>query len=366
VQRLSVGAGLRVAVVAASLAIAGGLTACGSDDDDSTATGSNGSSGGQKVYFLNANSADAFWRAAGDGVKQAAEETDAKFVELDAVNDATAQASQLETAVQQGADLIVLAVVDSNAVLPQINAALNDGIAVVAIGRPISGLKLTGSVFASEYKGGQKAADALLDIAEERGLTSMTVVQLRGATSDEAAQLRGSGFSDTLKKGRDGIAVDLVQKGTDWKPEQAASALEDVLTQRSIDAVFTESDFLLPSIVPVLKRNGYTPIDGSKHAILVGVGGLPDAHQLIREGWQDVTMNFPVDKQGFASVVFGLGVHGGKDAQAAFEDAVTQSGLDATSTQLKEDEETGPQISSVPVLVTKSNVSDDSLWGNNR
>jgi ABC-type sugar transport system substrate-binding protein len=332
--------------------------------------GGDGQSGSQneeqKVYFLNANSADAFWRAAGDGVKQAAEEADAEFVELDAVNDATAQASQLDTAVQQGADLIVLAVVDSNAVQPQINAALNDGVAVVAIGRPISGLKLTGSVFASEYEGGQKAANALLDIAEERGLTRMTVLQLRGATSDEAAQLRGAGFSDTLNEGRDGIAVDLVQKGTDWKPEQAASALEDVLTRGSIDAVFTESDFLLPSIVPVLERNGYTTVDGSKHAILVGVGGLPDALQLISEGWQDATMNFPIDKQGYASVVFGLGVHGGEDAQASFENAVTKSGLDANSTQLKEDEATGPQIESVPELVTKSNVSDDSLWGNNR
>jgi ABC-type sugar transport system substrate-binding protein len=368
VEKLSVGTASRVAVIAATLAVAGGLVACGSDGD-STATGSSGSSAkaaGQKVYFLNANAADPFWRAAGDGVKQAAQEADAKFTELDAVNDATAQAAQVDTAVQRGADLIVLAVVDSKAVLPQINAALNDGIAVVAIGRPISGLKLTGSIFASEYEGGQKAADALLDIAKKRGLTKMSVLQLRGATSDEAAQLRGSGFSDTLKKGRDGIAVDLVQKGTDWKPEQAASALEDVLTQGSIDAVFTESDFLQPSIVPVLQRNGYTKVGGSKHAILVGVGGLPEALQLIRKGWQDATMNFPIDKQGFASVVFGLGVHGGNDAQAAFEKAVAKSGLDAKSTQLKEDEATGPQLSSVPVLVTKSNASDDSLWGNNR
>lgn len=317
-----------------------------------------------KVVFLNALGTDPFWRGAGDGAKSAAEAAGAEFVEQDANGDATAQASQLDTAVQQGANVIVIAPVDSKAITPQLNAATEAGVTVVALNRPISGVVLDGSVFISEYQGGVEAAEAMFAAAKEQGLSEMNVLQLRGATSDEAAQLRGSGFADTIKKGAPGITVTLIEKGTDWKPEQAASATEDVLSTQEIQGLYTESDFLLPSVIPVLERNGYTPLGGDKHAVLVGVGGLPDALKLIREGWQDATMAFPIDKQAAAAVRLGVALFNGMSAEEAYPGVLAESGFSADTSELKQDAATGPQIINQPELVTKANVDDPNLWGN--
>ena len=146
--------------------------------------------------------------------------------------------------------------------------------------------------------------------------------------------------------------------------ETAASAVEGVLSQTDIDGIYTESDFLLPGIVPVLERNGYTPTGGEKPLIIVGVGGLPDALQLIRDGWQNATMDFAIDRQAAAAVVLGAYLASGADVASATQAAVELAPLDADGAVLNLGT-AGPILEMQPVLVTEENASDDSLWGNN-
>ena len=160
--------------------------------------------------------------------------------------------------------MLVIAPVDSQTILPQIEAAKEAGVTVVSLNRPISGTVLDGTVQIAEVEGGRAAAAQLIAALEAAGITEAKVLHLQGAVTDEAAQLRGSGFQGGLRNLPDGMSIEVIERGTDWNIETAASAVEGVLSQTDIDGIYTESDFLLPGIVPVLERNGYTPAGGDK------------------------------------------------------------------------------------------------------
>jgi ABC-type sugar transport system substrate-binding protein len=318
---------------------------------------------GMKVYYLNPFAQDPFWIGAENGTRAAAKALGVNLKILDAGNSAATQATEVTTAVQQGAKVIVVAPVDSKAILPQLKAAKKKGVTIVALNRPISSMKLDGTVQIAEVNGGRAAAKQLVSLLQKAGVTSANVLQLEGAVTDEAAQLRGSGFQSGLRDLPAGMTINLIQKGTNWDVSTAATAVENVLSTTHVDALYTESDFLLPGIVPVLQRDGYTVAGGDKHMIMVGVGGLPQALTLIKQGWQDATLDFAIDRQAAAALYFGVYLHQKVPLVQAYSKVITQAKLNAKTTDL--DVTTGgPSINMTPVLVTKANVDDPGLWGN--
>jgi len=319
---------------------------------------------GLKISYLNPFSQDTFWIGALRGAEAGANTVGAEFSGLDAGNDPTTQANQIDTAVAQGADVLVIAPVDSQTILPQIEAAKAEGVTVVSLNRPISGTVLDGTVQIAEVEGGRAAAAQLISALQAAGITDAKILHLQGAVTDEAAQLRGSGFESGLRNLPEGMSIEIIERGTDWNIETAASAVEGVLSQTDIDGIYTESDFLLPGIVPVLERNGYTPAGGDKPLIIVGVGGLPDALQLIRDGWQNATMDFAIDRQAAAAVVMGAYLASGADIATAAQKAIELAPLDPEGAVLNLGA-AGPILEMQPVLVTTENASDESLWGNN-
>lgn len=318
-----------------------------------------------KVYFLNLLATDPFWQAATRGAQTAATALGADFVTLDGNLNATTQAGQFATATTAGAGVILIAAVDSKAVIPQLVAARKAGIAVCSVNLTEPGTMIDGTVAMREVAGAQTAARDILANAKKQGKKALTVVNLVSVLTNENSRLRLQGFTSVMKNPNVfGIKVRRIDKQTNGTLDGAASALSAVAVQAHIDAIYTQTDYFTPALVPVLTRNHYTKASGKNHAYFVGTGGLPDGLKAIRQGWQDVTYSFPIDQQANACLRFGVAVKNGQSVKAVFASVVKASGMDTKTTVLGGTAATGPQILQLAKRVTRANVNDKSLWGN--
>jgi ABC-type sugar transport system substrate-binding protein len=314
------------------------------------------------ITLLNALVQDEFWQGCTVGAKRAAEKVGATLTELDGNGSVQTQANQIDTTIQKHPNAILVAALDSNAMASQLGKAMQAGIDVYAFNTAVPHAKLSATVAMDEEATGAAAAQQIIKLAQAKGLKEVNLLHLVGAVATEPVRLRRKGFNDEIAKPIDGLTVKMTEVITEWKPETAVSGLQDALTKGHVDAIFTESDFLTPFLVPVLQRNGYTDHSGSNSVIIGGLGGIPGGLKAIRDGWQDFTLNYPIDGMCSASVYLAADKHKGADFDAALKDAEADLGNNAP--RVVPDDKAGPSILLTANLVDKSNVDDTAFWAN--
>jgi ABC-type sugar transport system substrate-binding protein len=317
---------------------------------------------GFNITLLNALVQDEFWQGCTVGAKRAAAATGATLTELDGNGNVQTQANQIDVTIQKHPDAMMVAALDSNAMASQLSKAVQAGIDVYAFNTAVPNAKLSATVAMDEVATGAAAAQQIIKLAKEKGLTEVNLLHLVGAPATEPVRLRREGFNNEITKPIDGLTINMTEVITEWKPETAVAGLQDALTKGHIDAIFTESDFLTPFLVPVLQRNGYTPHDGSNSVIIGGLGGIPGGLKAIRDGWQDFTLNYPIDGMCSAVVYLAAAKHKGVDFAAAEKEAEADLGNNAP--RVVEDEKSGPSILLTANLIDKSNVDDAAFWAN--
>lgn len=314
------------------------------------------------ITLLNALVQDEFWQGCTVGAKRAAEKTGATLTELDGNGNVQTQANQIDTTIQKHPDAIMVAALDSNAMASQLNKAVQAGIDVYAFNTAVPNAKLSATVAMDETATGAAAAQQIIKLAKAKGLKEVNLLHLVGAPATEPVRLRREGFNAEITKPVDGLTIKMTEVITEWKPETAVAGLQDALTKGHIDAIFTESDFLTPFLVTVLQRNGYTPHDGNNSVIIGGLGGIPGGLKAIRDGWQDFTLNYPIDGMCSASVYLAAAKHKGVDFNAALKEAEVD--LANNAPRVVEDDKAGPSILLTANLIDKSNVDDTAFWAN--
>lgn len=317
---------------------------------------------GLSITLLNALVQDEFWQGCTVGAKAAAAKVGATLTELDGNGNVQTQANQIDVTIQKHPDAILIAALDSNAMASQLSKAMQGGIDVYAFNTAVPNAKLSATVAMDEVATGAEAAQQIIKLAKQKGLAEINLLHLVGATATEPVRLRRQGFNDEIKKPVDGLTIKMTEVITEWKPETAVAGLQDALTKGHIDAIFTESDFLTPFLVPVLQRNGYTPHGGDNSVIIGGLGGIPGGLKAIRDGWQDFTLNYPIDGMCSASVYLAAAKHKGEGFEAAVKGAVAD--LANNAPRVVEDDKSGPSILLTANLIDKSNVDDKAFWAN--
>ncbi len=320
------------------------------------------------ITLLNPFVQDEFWQGCAAGAVSAAKAVGANLVQLDANNLAQTQANQLDVTLQKKPDAVLISPLDSNGVVPQLDRAMKAGINVYAFNTAAPMAKLTATVAMDEEATGAAAAARFVELFKAReqktGQKSFKLVHLVGAVATEAVRLRRDGFNKAIAKPVDGITIDMVEVVTDWKPEVAVNGLQDTLTKGPIDAIFTESDFLTPFLVPVLTRGGYTAADGPKHVIIGGLGGIPGGLKAIRDGWQNFTLNYPIDGMCASSVRLAAAAHEGKSFAESWQAAAKDGGLEVNAPRLVESDKSGPSILLTANPITAENVDSNVFWAN--
>ena len=210
--------------------------------------------------------------------KKAAEAHDDVDFELLQAADADSQAQQVEQAIAQKPDVLVVLPQDGAALTPVAQKAEKAGIPVVNIDRLFTAPDAaTATVLGDNYQIGVLAADYIADELKCEG----NVVEIQGLAGISVTEDRTKGFEDELKKKcpKGGVEIVASQPG-DFNPDQGLKVMENILqAEKKIDAVYTHDDDMAQGVVQAIRNAGR-----EDEMFLTGVGGSQDAMEQIKEG----------------------------------------------------------------------------------
>ena len=273
--------------IAAGLLLAVGATAC-MGDSESTATTTvtvgetteGGTASGETVKIIaSVPPTDHGWLGAisKDAKAAADKHGDVEFELLEAA-DADSQAQQIEQAIAQKPDVLVVLPQDGAALTPVAQKAERAGIRVVNIDRLFTAPDAaTATVLGDNYQIGVLAANYIADQLKCEG----NVVEIQGLAGISVTTDRTKGFTDTLKTKCPGGGIKIVasQPG-DFNPDKGLTVMENILqAQQNIDAVYTHDDDMAQGVVQAIRNAGR-----DDDMFLTGVGGSQDAMKQIEEG----------------------------------------------------------------------------------
>ena len=202
---------------------------------------------------------------------------DVDFQILEAA-DADSQAQQIEQAISDKPDVLVVLPQDGEALTPVAQKAEDAGIPVVNIDRLFSEPDAaTATVLGDNYQIGVLAADYISDQLNCQG----NVVEIQGLAGISVTEDRSQGFADELKKACPDGGIDIVaQQPGDFNPDTGLKVMENILTANDqIDAVYTHDDDMAQGVVQAIRNAGR-----EDEMFLTGVGGSQDAMEQIKEG----------------------------------------------------------------------------------
>jgi ribose transport system substrate-binding protein len=274
--------------LAAAAITAASLAACGSSGDTKTVTvqaaapqtaDTEGGAGKTVRIIASVPPTDHGWLGAisKNAKAAAAQHKDVKFELLQAA-DADSQAQQIEQAIAQKPDALVVLPQDGEALTPVAQKAEAAGIPVINIDRLFSKQDAaTATILGDNYQIGTLAADYIGDQLKCSG----NVVEIQGLAGISVTEDRSKGFSDELKKKcpDGGIKIVAKQPG-DFNPDTGLKVMENILNaQKKIDAVYTHDDDMAQGVVQAIRNAGR-----DKDMFLTGVGGSSDAMKQIEAG----------------------------------------------------------------------------------
>ncbi|WP_173054045.1 sugar ABC transporter substrate-binding protein [Phytohabitans houttuyneae] len=341
-----------VTAIFMAAALAAGLTACG--DDAGTGTGSTGSGSGSGQIGIDLPRADSdFWNSYAKYVPQFATELGINLMTpTNSQNDVAKLVANAQALQSQGAKAIVMAPQDTGAIATTLSTLESKKIPVVTVDtRPDKG-KVFMVVRADNRAYGQKACEFLGEKLGGKG----KVIEFQGSLSSINGRDRSEAFIECMKSKYPGITV--FEEPTEWEGTKAAAALQTRLAQHpDIKGVYMQAGgvFLAPTLQVLKSKNLLVPPEDPKHIFIVSNDGIPQEFEAIRKGEIDATVSQPADLYAKYALFYAKAAVEGK----TFQPGPTDHGsniIDVGNGTL-EDQLPAP-------LVTKENVDDQALWGN--
>jgi ribose transport system substrate-binding protein len=278
----------RLCITIAAAALAVGVAACSTGDTE-TVTVESPSAGGEETsaegsgktvkMIASVPPTDHGWLGAiSKNAKSQAEQYDDLDFQLLQAADADSQAQQVEQAIAQKPDVLVVLPQDGAALTPVAQKAEKAGIPVVNIDRLFTAPDAaTATILGDNYQIGILAADYIADELKCKG----NVVEIQGLAGISVTTDRTKGFTDELKKKcpDGGVKIVASQPG-DFNPDQGLKVMENILqAEDQIDAVYTHDDDMAQGVVQAIRNAGR-----EDDMFLTGVGGSQDAMDQIKEG----------------------------------------------------------------------------------
>jgi len=323
---------MRNAVLAAVLATAGFSTAAYSQD--------------MTVGVSWSNFQEERWKTDEKAIKDALEAAGAKYVSADAQSSSAKQLSDIESLIAQGVNALIILGQDTEAVVPAVGAAADEGIPVVAYDRLIEDPRAFYLTFDNVEVGRMQAAEVFK--AAPKG----NYVMIKGSPTDPNADFLRGGQQEVLQKAIDAGDIKIVGEAytEGWLPANAQKNMEQILTQNNneVDAVVASNDGTAGGAVAALTAQGMQgiPVSGqdADHAAL----------NRVALGTQTVSIWKDSRELGKAAAEIALALAGGK-APAEIPNAIkftTPGGKEMDAILL------------TPVPVTKDNLATvvDAGW----
>ncbi|MEV4419255.1 sugar ABC transporter substrate-binding protein [Patulibacter sp. NPDC049589] len=341
---------LRTALtVGTLLPVALGLAACGSDDsgsDSGSTTGSSsGGGGGKTIALLLPESKTARYEAQDKpGFEKALKAlcADCKVIYSNADQDASKQQSQAESAITNGADVLVLDPVDAESAGAMVTRAKQSKIPVISYDRLISKAPVDYYISFDNLKVGKLQGENLVKALGTPA--GKSIVMINGAPTDSNAAMFKKGAHSVLDAS--GVKIAKEYDTPDWSPDKAQTEMEQAITaigKGGIDGVYAANDGTAGGAIAAMKGGGIdptkVPVTG-QDAELAGV-------QRILAGEQYMTVYKAPKPETEAAAKLAYALATGKPAPAGLINGKTNNGsVDVPSVLLD------------PVAVTKDNIKD--------
>ncbi len=175
--------------------------------------------------------------------------------------DAATQQQQAEAALTNGATVMVLDPVDSNAAAKIADLAKSKNVPVISYDRLINGSDgVSYYISFDNEQVGRLQGEALLTAMQKLGKTdNPTVVMINGSPTDNNASLFKRGVH-TVLDGQVNIAKEY--DTPDWSPDKAQQEMEQALTalNNQVDGVYAANDGTAGGAIAAMKAAGLNPL----------------------------------------------------------------------------------------------------------
>ncbi|MBI5495640.1 MAG: substrate-binding domain-containing protein [Deltaproteobacteria bacterium] len=267
--------------------------------------------------------------------------------------DPLAQRTQAEAALANGARVLVLDPVDSDAAAAVADLARARGVPVVAYDRLIKGTDaVTAYISFDNERVGRLQAEGLLRALG--GRAGASVVMINGSPTDNNAGMFKRGAHAVL----DGkVTVTREYDTPDWSPDKAQAQMQQALTAlgNKVDGVYAANDGTAGGVIAALKAAGVSPLPP-----VTGQDAELAAIQRILVGEQALTVYKAIrpEAEAAAELAFRLATGALAPAAVANEPAY-RARVDNGRARV-------PALLLEPVVVTRANVKDtvikDGFW----
>lgn len=335
--------------VFACVAVLGlGLVACGDDDDDGGSGGGDSGSGGGKIGLLLPESKTTRYEAHDRPEFEAKVQelcADCEIVYSNADQDAAKQQNQVEAALTEGIDVLVLDPVDSASAASMVNLAAQQDVPVVSYDRLILDTPdVDYYVSFDNEKVGELQGKALADRLSADGNPTGPIVQINGSPTDNNASQFEAGAVSQFETA--GLDVALKYDTPDWSPDEAQREMEQAITElgpNGFNGVYAMNDGTAGGAIAAMKGAGIDPATKPT----TGQDAELEAIQRILVGEQFMTVYKATLKETDAAAQIAVALAQGEEVPEGLVNGETDNG----ATQV-------PSVLLDPVEVTIDNIND--------
>lgn len=254
-----------------------------------TGCGSSSSSGsGGKVGFSVSTLNNPFFVTLTDGAKEEAKTLGIDLTVVDAGDDSAKQTSDIEDLISKGIKVLIVNPVDSDAVAPAVQEAIDKGIKVVSVDRAVNGATVDCAIASDNVDGAKQVTEYLVSKVGK----GVEVAEITGTTGASAAIDRSKGFHEIADTE---LKVVASQTGN-FNRAEGMSVMENLIQSNpNLKAVFAANDEMALGAIEAITASG-------KDIKVVGFDATDDGQKAVKDGTMLATVAQKPDEMGKQSV----------------------------------------------------------------
>jgi ABC-type sugar transport system substrate-binding protein len=208
-------------------------------------------------------------------IKVEAEAQGVDLIESDGQNSAPKQTADIEAAVVQGVNAIVISPLDVNALAPAVEAAIQAGVPVVTIDRRVDGVEgILAHVGADNVKGGEAQGQAIIAAFPD----GARIFHLQGQPGAGPAIDRNQGVHNVLDPVADKYQIVFEQTANFARAEALTVTEAGLAANGEPDVIVCANDDMALGAIEACAARGFTNVK------IYGFDALPEALVAVRDG----------------------------------------------------------------------------------
>ena len=244
-----------------------------------------------------------------EGAKAEANKLGVDLQVTDAGDDAAKQATDIETLVSSGIEVLIVNPVDSDAVAGAVQAAVAAGVKVISVDRAVNGVEIDCAIASDNVAGAAMATQYIVDTLGEGAI----VAELQGITGASAAIDRSAGFHSVADTKLNVVA----SQTANFDRAQGMSVMENILQGNGdIQAVFAANDEMALGALEAISGAG-------KNVLVIGFDATDDAVEAVKAGRMGGTIAQQPDLLGATAVENAVNLIDGKSIEKSIPVEVT-------------------------------------------